>query len=430
MCVATEQGFLFWHASGSLYAAAGLLLRGRLEEGIDRFQAGLVAYRATGADLGLPYYLSILGEALTQAGRFEEAHRAFAEAFALVGRNDERFQEAELHRLHGELHLAEANDQAAATACFHRALGIARQQGSRAWELRATASLARLWHRQGRGHEAYALLTPVLGGFSEGLTTPDLVDASVLLKELGNERMRDDIAAGVRYVRGCIPPPMDGPVVTVDWLYVPSSTLGGDTIGYHWVDTGHLAFYLIDVTGHGLDSALLAVTVTNVIRSGSLSDADFHRPEQVLAALNRAYQGNQHGRRYFTIWYGVYDVVGRTLTYASGGHPPAVVVVPGDPQPRVFPATGPVMGILPGARFSAATATVPPDARLFVFSDGVYEVRRDKRTVWDLEACIAHLAALSQRDEFVMDSLLAHVRGLRGSPQLDDDFSIIAARLH
>src|SRR4030095_2107847 len=101
----------------------GLLLRGRTEEGLQVFQNGLDAYRATGAALGLPYYLSILGKAFAQASRFDEAHRAFDEAFALVEKNDERFQEAELHRLRGELHLAESNEETAGEASFRRARG-------------------------------------------------------------------------------------------------------------------------------------------------------------------------------------------------------------------------------------------------------------------------------------------------------------------
>ncbi|MDR3401088.1 MAG: SpoIIE family protein phosphatase [Chthoniobacter sp.] len=426
MRIASEQGFLFWHACGTLYSAAGLLLRGRPEEGLPLFQKGLDAYRGTGAGLGLPYYLSLLGEAFMQAGRFEDAHHTFEEALALVETNDERFQEAELHRLRGELHLASAHDEAAAEVCFQRALDTARRQGSRAWELRATMSLARLWHQRGRRHEAVTALTTVMNAFVEGFDTPDLMDAAALLKDLGNEQMHDDLAAGLKYIRGCIPPPMEG-LVAVHWRYVPSSTLGGDTLGYHWVDTDHLAFYLIDVTGHGIDSALLSVTITNVIRSGSLPGTDMQRPEQVLAALNNAFQGPQHGYKYFTIWYGVFHAPSRTLTYASGGHPSAIAILPGIPEPLRFPATGPVMGAQPGMLYPAVSAILPPGTHLFIFSDGVFEVRRDKRVVWDLTACTAYLTDCSRREENVMDHLLARVRELRGSPQLDDDFSIIEA---
>src|SRR5262249_31130893 len=132
----------------------------------------------------LPYYLSILGDTYTQAGRFPDARKALDEGLALAEQNDDRFQEAELHRLKGELHLAEADDQDAAEACFCTATETARRQQSKAWELRATMSLARLWQRRGRRNEARAALAAVYGAFTEGFTTPDLVDAKALLDSL------------------------------------------------------------------------------------------------------------------------------------------------------------------------------------------------------------------------------------------------------
>jgi tetratricopeptide (TPR) repeat protein len=151
--IAAEQGFVFWHATGMLYRAGGLLLQGNLAVGLPLLVAGLESYRATGAELALPYYLSLLGDGYTRAGRFEDAHRALAEGLDLADKNEDRFQEAELHRLLGEFHLAETDDQAAAEECFHTAIETARRQQSRAWELRATVSLARLWQRQGCRNE-------------------------------------------------------------------------------------------------------------------------------------------------------------------------------------------------------------------------------------------------------------------------------------
>jgi serine phosphatase RsbU (regulator of sigma subunit) len=85
------------------------------------------------------------------------------------------------------------------------------------------------------------------------------------------------------------------------------------------------------------------------------------------------------------------------------------------------------MGAQPGAQFSAVTSQLPPETRLVILSDGVFEIRREGRAVWDLDACIAHVAGLSARGESVMDGLLDRARELRGSPQLDDDFSVIEA---
>jgi serine phosphatase RsbU (regulator of sigma subunit)/predicted ATPase len=425
--IATEQGFRFWHASGTLYTAGGQLLQGRLQQGLRLLQKGLEAYRRTGAELAVPYYLSMLADACMQVGRFAEAHVAVNEALTLVEKNDERFQEAELHRLKGELLLAESDDQTAAEECFCRAVQIARRQQSKAWELRATISLARLWQKQSRREEAFRALSAAHSLFAEGFKLPDLVDAEALLGNLGDERMRAEFAAGIKYVRDCIPAPMEG-LVSVDWRYLPASTLGGDTIGYHWVDEDHLALYLIDVTGHGLDAALLSVTVANVIRAGALPGADMKRPDQVLAKLNDAFQGEQHGERFFTIWYGVYDCATRTITWAGGGHPPSIVLLPNQTSPLLLPSSGLMMGVLRGLDFQARSCNIPPGARLLIFSDGVFEIFRDGRAAWNLDGCIAYLAALAERQGTLMDELLDHVYRLRGSPRLDDDFSIIEAR--
>ncbi len=425
--IAVDGAYLFWQATGTLYAAGGSLLQGRLEQGLRLLDKGLEAYRGTGAELALPYYLGLQADACRQAGRFAEARAALDEAFRFVEQHDERFYEAELHRLQGELRAAEGREDAAAEDSFQTAVATARRQGSKAWELRATTSLARLWQTQGRREEAFAALSAVHGGFTEGLTTPDLTDAAALLDKLGHERLRADFAAGLRYVRDRIPPPMVGRVL-VDWRYLPAVTLGGDAIGYHWVDDHRLALYLIDVTGHGLDAALLSVTVTNVIRAGALAGADMGQPGQVLAKLNEAFQGQQHGQKYFTIWYGVYDAANRLLTWAGGGHHPAVLFVPSDAEPRVLSSEGLMMGVLRGVTFPVQACQIPVGARLLIFSDGVFEIFCEGRAVWDWHACTGYLATLARRPDSLLDDLVENVYRLRGSPRLEDDFSAIEAR--
>jgi predicted ATPase len=183
--IGIEQGFQLWHALGTLHTGAGMLLRGRREEALPLLLKGLSAFQATGAEVRVPSYLSILGDAYTQSARFEDAHQALDEGLAVAEKNDDRCHEAELHRLQGELWLAESPDRmAAAEDCLRRATETAQRQGSKGWELRATMSLARLWQRQGRGDEARAALAAVYGTYTEGFTTPDLVDAAALLEAL------------------------------------------------------------------------------------------------------------------------------------------------------------------------------------------------------------------------------------------------------
>jgi class 3 adenylate cyclase/predicted ATPase len=185
VALAAEQGFPLWHALGTLHRGAGLLLEGRRAEALPLLLKGFSAFRATGAEVRVPCYLGLLGDAYMQSLRFEEAHKALDEGLAVAEKNDDRCHEAELHRLKGELLLAESSDHAAgAEDCFRRAVETARQQRSRAWELRATTSLARLWQRQGRRNEARAALAAVFDTYTEGFTTPDLVDARALLDGL------------------------------------------------------------------------------------------------------------------------------------------------------------------------------------------------------------------------------------------------------
>src|SRR5262245_24833423 len=127
----------------------------------------------------------MLGDAYTQSARFDDAHKVLDEGLAVADRSEVRCHEAELHRLKGELLLAESSDQtAAALDCFHRAVETARRQRSKGWELRATMSLARLWQRLDRRDDAQAVLAAVYNAYTEGFTTPDLVDARTLLESL------------------------------------------------------------------------------------------------------------------------------------------------------------------------------------------------------------------------------------------------------
>ena len=162
-----------------------LAAQGQGVEGIAQMRQGLAALRATGTAVGMPRYLAWLAEAYGQVGQVDEGLHLLAEALTIVDTTGERFYEAELHRLHGELLLRQAVPEApAAEACFQRALDVARHQQAKSWELRAAMNLARLWQQQGKRDEARALLAEVYDWFTEGFDTADLQDAKALLEEL------------------------------------------------------------------------------------------------------------------------------------------------------------------------------------------------------------------------------------------------------
>jgi len=185
IAAATDMGFNFWVTTATLYRAAGLALQGKYEDALPELRKGLAAYRGAGAELALPFYLSVLAEAQCKTGQPDEGLKTIAEAFGLAEKNDDRFQEVELHRLKGEILLARnASDTAEAEACFRQAIETARRQGSRSWELRATTSQCRLWHQHGRHDDARQALSTVVDQFTEGFATPDLVDAKTLVDDL------------------------------------------------------------------------------------------------------------------------------------------------------------------------------------------------------------------------------------------------------
>jgi predicted ATPase len=161
-----------------------LALQGQGEEGIAQIQQGLAAFRAAGAELDRPRWLTLLVEAYRQVEQTEAGLTVLAEALATVHKTGERRWEAELHRLKGELLLRQASPTEEVEACFRQALEIARRQQAKSLELRAAMSLARLWQQQGKRAEACELLAPIYGWFTEGFDTADLQEAKALLEAL------------------------------------------------------------------------------------------------------------------------------------------------------------------------------------------------------------------------------------------------------
>lgn len=155
---------------------------------------------------------------------------------------------------------------------------------------------------------------------AEALLNKTLLERNEVLKQLNNE-----LSSAAGYVKTVLPQKISSGALLTDWRFIPSASLGGDSFGYHWIDEDHFALYLIDVSGHGWAAALLSVSVINVLRSHALPKTDFHKPEQVLFALNKTFPGERHNDMFFTIWYGVYSISSRQLIYASGGHPPALL---------------------------------------------------------------------------------------------------------
>jgi predicted ATPase len=182
--LSTAQDSTQWTSGGTSLRGWALAMQGQGESGLAQVRQGIAAFRATGA-LRVPFLYTLLAEVSAYLGHPADGLQALAEAHTLVEQQEERWWEAEIHRLRGVLLLQQpGTPQAEAEACFQRALDVARRQEAKSLELRAAMSLARLWHQQGRHTEARDLLAPIYGWFTEGFDTADLQEAKALLDEL------------------------------------------------------------------------------------------------------------------------------------------------------------------------------------------------------------------------------------------------------
>jgi TOMM system kinase/cyclase fusion protein len=185
--IAHEQGFPFWESSAMILRGWALALEGNSHEGMVQLREGLVAFRATGAEIQQPSWLALLAEAYGHVGQVDAGLRAVAEGLAVLQQTGERYYEAELYRLRGELLWQQPTRQKwlEAEQSLLQAVDVARQQQAKSWELRAAVSLSRLWQLQGKRTEVRELLASIYGWFTEGFATADLQEAKALLEELG-----------------------------------------------------------------------------------------------------------------------------------------------------------------------------------------------------------------------------------------------------
>jgi predicted ATPase len=183
--LADEKGAALWKALATMEKGCVLALSGKASEAIQMMSSGIATYRSTGSRVYLPFFLLHLSRAHAELSQYDEAWRCIGEAMTAAETTKERWCDAEINRIIGEIALKLpqlASSQAEVS--FERALALAREQQAKSWELRAAMSIARLWCDQGRQDEARELLAPVYGWFTEGFDTRDLKEAKTLLDTL------------------------------------------------------------------------------------------------------------------------------------------------------------------------------------------------------------------------------------------------------
>ena len=246
-----------------------------------------------------------------------------------------------------------------------------------------------------------------------------------------NILLQSELQQASEYVQSLLPVIMVDRV-TIQSQFVPSMQLGGDAFDYYWLDDERLVIYLLDVAGHGIKSALLSVSVMNILRSRSLFNTQFDSPKSVLTSLNRFFQMSEAGDDYFTIWYGVYNYKTRQLTYSSAGHPPALLLRTDDQEITVqhLESDGIAIGMFDEFDFEDETTQIQPGSHLFLFSDGVYEVHQPNGVMWGLDSLIDLLKVYQQDKIGHLSDLYQRIQSISAHQPLEDDFSIVEMQLY
>jgi len=236
-----------------------------------------------------------------------------------------------------------------------------------------------------------------------------------------------ELTEASEYIRSLLPVTLKG-AVNILAEFIPSSQLGGDCYDFYWLDDDHLAIYLIDTSGHGVGSALLSISILNLLRSQSFGKEKFYEPSKIMTELNNTFQMSQHNGRYFTMWYGVFQRSQRKLTYANAGHPQGLLIASDlkNPQVQELPSLDMPVGFFPDIEYSSMEISVPPDSRLYIFSDGIFEVSQENGKIWGVVNFFAFLKQKFTKDEEVNANLvIQEIRTETPTAKFNDDVSFL-----
>ena len=239
-----------------------------------------------------------------------------------------------------------------------------------------------------------------------------------------NLRLQSELDRAADYVRSLLPKPLDDKIKIAQY-FAPSAQLGGDIFDHYWLDSNHLVVYLLDVAGHGVKSALLSISVLNILRSQSLYNTDFYEPWTVLSELNRMFPMNEKGDNYFTIWYGVINLRDRELVYASAGHPPGILIPQTNQKIKCLNTNNVPIGMLEKYPFEQTICPISADDTLYILSDGVYEVPQANGQIWGFDNLVKLIKKYHDTNRFELKNIWHYAQKQHKCQILDDDFSLL-----
>lgn len=276
------------------------------------------------------------------------------------------------------------------------------------------------------------LLARVRAGLRLHNLSQDLKEQKQLLEEQ-KQLLEAELKEAADYVTSILPEPLVHPSLSIDLRFIPSQQLGGDGFDYFWLDKNNLAIYLLDVAGHGLRAALPSISVINLLRSQKLNQVNYYQPSSVLRELNQVFQITTKNDKYFTIWYGVYNCSKRKLTYASAGHPPAILLeglAEDNKIEKQLKTHGLPIGMFSNIEYAEESYVISLPATLYIFSDGIYEIERENGIFLGIENFIPLLKDHQSQKDHNLDNLLKSLENHYHKTVLDDDLSIIQVDLY
>ncbi len=235
--------------------------------------------------------------------------------------------------------------------------------------------------------------------------------------------LQGEIISAADYVQSLLPPKIKKGKIATNWLFAPSQNLGGDSFGYHWIDDENFAIYLLDVSGHGVASALQSVSVLNMLRFETLPVKDFTNPAEVFRELNKAYPIQKHNYLFFTIFYAVFNTRTRILRYSGAGHPPPFLFTD-ETGPILLNSQNILIGTKDNPKFLFEELFVPQNAKLCIYSDGIIDPNTFDFTQWNEETLIQYIKnniLSSDNLDQVIDDLLE----ISITKSLKDDVSLL-----
>ena len=237
--------------------------------------------------------------------------------------------------------------------------------------------------------------------------------------------LKKELAEAAEYVRNSLPFPIKSEQLTAQWEFIPSASLGGDAFGYHWIDEDHFAFYLLDVSGHGVGAALLSVSVMNALRSQTLPDVHFCEPDQVLSGLNRAFPAEKHNDMFFTAWYGVYSRQNRKISFASAGHHAALLFTDPNVPTIELRTKDTVIGAIEALTYEKKFQQIGAKSCVYVFSDGVFEFTQTDGSQWRFADFAEFLGTMHKGERRDLERLVNATKNKKQADLFEDDFTIL-----